>query len=129
MSDLLTKLEAIHFRFIEVGNLITDPDIIADMKRYVKLNKEYKDLQLIVDALNKYKNILGNIENSKEVIETETDREFVDMAKQEFDELLPEKEKMEEEIKVGEGDTVDVGTVLLIIEKQWQAPLLSLILK
>ena len=44
MNDLLQKLEAIHFRFIEVGTLIVDPDIIADMKRYVKLNKEYKDL-------------------------------------------------------------------------------------
>ncbi|TXB65197.1 peptide chain release factor 1 [Vicingus serpentipes] len=100
MSDLLNKLEAINIRYEQVSEQIVDPEVINDMKRYVKLNKEYKDLQLIVDALNKYKNILGNIENSKEVIETETDREFVDMAKQELDELLPEKEKMEEEIKV-----------------------------
>ena len=53
MSDLLHKLEAIHFRFIEVGNLITDPDIIADMPRYVKLNKEYKDLEIIDQTYKK----------------------------------------------------------------------------
>ncbi len=100
MSDLLNKLEAINIRFEQVSEQIVDPEVINDMKRYVKLNKEYKDLQIIVDALNKYKNIIGNIETSKEVIETETDREFVDMAKEELDKLLPEKEKMEEEIKV-----------------------------
>ncbi|MCB9361542.1 MAG: peptide chain release factor 1 [Flavobacteriales bacterium] len=100
MSDLLNKLESINIRFEQVSEQIVDPEVINDMKRYVKLNKEYKDLQIIVDALNKYKNIIGNIENSKEVIETETDREFIDMAKAELDELLPEKEKMEEEIKV-----------------------------
>jgi peptide chain release factor 1 len=100
MSDLLNKLESINIRFEQVSEQIVDPEVINDMKRYVKLNKEYKDLQIIVDALNKYKNIIGNIETSKEVIETETDREFIDMAKAELDELLPEKEKMEEEIKV-----------------------------
>lgn len=100
MSDLLNKLEAINIRFEQVSEQIVDPEVINDMKRYVKLNKEYKDLQVIVDALNKYKNIIGNIETSKEVIETETDREFIDMAKAELDELLPEKEKMEEEIKI-----------------------------
>jgi peptide chain release factor 1 len=100
MSDLLNKLEAINIRFEQVSEQIVDPEVINDMKRYVKLNKEYKDLQIIVNALNKYRNIIGNIETSKEVIETETDREFVDMAKMELDELLPEKEKMEEEIKV-----------------------------
>ena len=100
MSDLLNKLEAINIRFEQVSEQIVDPEVINDMKRYVKLNKEYKDLQIIVDALNKYKNIIGNIETSKEVIETETDREFIDMAKAELDELLPEKEKMEEDIKI-----------------------------
>jgi peptide chain release factor 1 len=100
MSDLLNKLESINIRFEQVSEQIVDPEVINDMKRYVKLNKEYKDLSIIVNALNKYKNIIGNIETSKEVIENETDREFVDMAKAELDELLPEKEKMEEEIKV-----------------------------
>jgi len=47
MSDLLSKLEAIHYRFVEVGKMITDPDIISNMERYVKLNKEYRDLELL----------------------------------------------------------------------------------
>lgn len=99
MSDLLNKLEAINIRYEQVSEQIVDPEVIADMKRYVKLNKEYKDLQEIVNAYKTYKNIIGNIETSKEVIKTETDKEFVDMAKMELDELLPEKERMEEEIK------------------------------
>ncbi|MCB0408705.1 MAG: peptide chain release factor 1 [Flavobacteriales bacterium] len=100
MSDLLNKLEAINIRYEQVSEQIVDPEVIADMKRYVKLNKEYKDLQEIVNAYKTYKNIIGNIETSKEVIKTETDKEFVDMAKMELDELLPEKERMEEEIKI-----------------------------
>lgn len=100
MSDLLNKLEAINIRYEQVSEQIVDPEIISDMKRYVKLNKEYKDLQVLVDAYNKFKNIVGNIETSREVINNETDREFIDMAKMELDELLPQKEKMEEEIKV-----------------------------
>lgn len=100
MSDLLNKLEAINIRFDQVSEQIVDPEVINDMKRYVKLNKEYKDLTVIVEALKKYKNIIGNIANSKEVIETETDREFIDMAKEELDALLPQKSELEEEIKV-----------------------------
>jgi len=100
MSDLLNKLEAINIRYEQVSEQIVDPEVISDMKRYVKLNKEYKDLQEIVDTYKTYKNVLGNIETSKEVIQTETDKEFVDMAKMELDELLPKKEKMEEEIKI-----------------------------
>lgn len=100
MGDLLNKLEAINMRYEEVSEQIVDPEVISDMKKYVKLNKEYKDLKVIVDAYLSYKNVIGNIENSKEVIATETDKEFVDMAKMELDELLPQKEEMEEDIKL-----------------------------
>ena len=57
MEDLLKKLEAINYRFIEVGNLIVDPEIISDMARYVKLNKEYRDLEEIVQVYKVYKDI------------------------------------------------------------------------
>ena len=63
MQDLLKKLEAIQYRFAEVGTLIVDPDIISDMSRYVKLNKEYKDLEEIVSVYKEYKNVLENLEN------------------------------------------------------------------
>ena len=57
MQDLLGKLEAVNYRFIEVGTLIVDPDIISDMDRYVKLSKEYRDLEEVVIAYKEYKNI------------------------------------------------------------------------
>lgn len=99
MSDLLKKLEAISLRFDEVGKLITDPDIIADMKRYIKLNKEYKDLEEIVKVYKEYKNVIDNIESSKEMLEAEEDPEMKEMAKMELDELIPKKDEMDEEIK------------------------------
>lgn len=99
MSTLLKKLEAIYMRFQEIGEQIVDPEIIADMKRYVKLNKEYKDLEEIVEAYKKYKNVLENIASSKEMLKTETDKDFVDMAKDEIEALYDEQEQLEESIK------------------------------
>ncbi len=100
MSDLLQKLEAIHFRFIEVGNLITDPDIIADMKRYVKLNKEYRDLEVLDQIYKTYSNLLSNLKSARELLESETDEEMREMAKMEISELDEKRPLLEEEIKV-----------------------------
>lgn len=97
---LLERLEGIKLRFEEVGQLITDPDVIADMKRYVKLNKEYKDLEPIVETYKEYKNLLSNIESAKEIIATEKDDEMREMAKMELDELEPKVDSMEGEIKI-----------------------------
>ena len=97
---LLEKLEAINNRFKEVSQLITDPDIIADMKRYIQLNKEYKDLEEIVDAYNEYRNVIDNIKSSKEILSTEKDEEFREMAKMELEELSERKESLEENIKI-----------------------------
>lgn len=99
MNDLLQRLEAIQVRYKEVSELIVDPGVIADMKRYVALNKEYKDLQPLMDAHKEYANVLGNIESSKQVLATEKDEEFREMAKAELEELVPRKEKLEEDIK------------------------------
>ena len=100
MTDLLSKLEAIHFRFVEVGTKIVDPDIISDMERYVKLNKEYKDLEEIDTSYKAYKNLLDNIKSSRELLENETDAEMREMAKMEIEELEQKRPEMEEEIKV-----------------------------
>ena len=100
MNDLLQKLEAIYIRFVEVGKLIVDPDIISDMKRYVKLNKEYKDLEEIVVVYKKYKTILDNLNSSKVLLKDEEDAEMREMAKAEIDELENERPKLEEEIKL-----------------------------
>ncbi len=100
MEDLLNKLEAISMRYDEVSQLIVDPSVIADMDRYVKLNREYKELGEIVEAYKTYSNLISNIETSKEIIESEDDPEMKEMAKEELDELLPKKEAMDEEIKM-----------------------------
>lgn len=100
MNDLLQKLEAIHYRFLEVGKLIVDPDIIADMKRYVKLNKEYKDLEELDIIYKEFKDLTDNLASSKEMLAAETDPEMREMAKMEIDELETARPEMEEKIKM-----------------------------
>ncbi|MCJ8292586.1 MAG: peptide chain release factor 1 [Crocinitomicaceae bacterium] len=100
MNDLLQKLEAIHYRFIEVGTLIVDPDIIADMKRYVRLNKEYKELETLDKVYKEYKDLTENIENTRALLKEEEDPEMREMAKGEVDELETRRPVMEEEIKM-----------------------------
>jgi len=97
---ILEKLQGVKERFEEVGRLITEPDIIADMKRYVKLNKEYKDLEPIVEAYNEYKNVISNIDSAKAMLGEEKDPEMREMAKAELDELTERLPSMEEEIKM-----------------------------
>lgn len=98
-NTLLSKLEAIHYRFKEVGQLIVDPDIISDMNRYVKLNKEYKDLEELDKVYQEYKNVLENIASSRKLLAEEKDPEMREMAKMELDELENKRPEMEEEIK------------------------------
>lgn len=100
MSELLQKLSFIKERYDEVGKQIIDPDIIADMKRYIKLNKEYKDLEPIVEAYFEYKNIKENITSSKEIISNETDADFIQMAKDELSELEDRITVLDEGVKV-----------------------------
>lgn len=99
MEELLKKLDLILLRFEEVSTMITDPDIISDMSRYVKLNKEYKDLEEVVNAYKAYQNTVDNIKNTKELLATESDPEYREMAEMELDELNPKKEELEEKIK------------------------------
>ena len=84
---ILERLEGVKTRFIEVGDLLTQPDILSDMKKYVRLNKEYKDLLPIVESYERYKLALSNITSAKELLDTEKDEEMRDMAKAELDEL------------------------------------------
>jgi peptide chain release factor 1 len=96
---MLDKLEAIKERFEDVSQQLIQPDAMSDMKKYKTLNKEYKDLEKIVVEYKKYLSLLSNIENAKQVISTEKDEEFREMAKEELDELLPRQDEMEELIK------------------------------
>lgn len=97
---MLEKLEAIKLRRDDVERELTNPDVTQDMKRYAQLNKEYKDLGLIVDEYYKYKNVSSNIEANKNLLSEEKDQEMREMAKDELDELIPLKEEMEARIRL-----------------------------
>jgi peptide chain release factor 1 len=100
MSILLNKLEVIYKRWEEIGEQIVQPDVVADMKRYVRLNKDYKDLQPVVEAYKQYKNIVSNIENAKDILVKEKDEEFRLLAKEELTQLTSDYEEMEEKIRL-----------------------------
>lgn len=98
MADhsILNKYEAIQHRLDEVGQQITDPAVMTDMQRYIKLSQEYKRLESLVKAFKEYKNLVGNIESGKEMLAMESDEEIREMAKEEIEaseEQLPKKEK------------------------------------
>lgn len=99
-NTLLQRLEGLEHKFEEISTLITDPSVIADMKRYVKLNKEYRDLECIVSARKEYVRVLSNIAEAKSILETESDPEMREMAKMELEELEPQLPSMEENIKI-----------------------------
>ncbi|HDP74712.1 MAG TPA: peptide chain release factor 1 [Bacteroidales bacterium] len=99
-NTILRKLEGIRHKFEEIGQQITDPAVMADMKKFVALNKEYKQLEPVVEAYEKYKNVLSNIESSRQILANEKDEELREMAKLEMESLTQEQEKLEEEIKI-----------------------------
>jgi len=99
-KSLIPKLEAIKQRYNEVADLIIQPDIISDQKRYSSLNKEYSDLGKIVKVYDQYKGALDNIAESEEIIADGSDRDLVDMAKEEKLEAQAKLPGLEEELKV-----------------------------
>lgn len=99
-KSLIPKLEAIKQRYNEVADLIIQPDVISDQKKYSSLNKEYSDLGKIVHVYNQYKGALDNIAESEEIIADGSDRDLVDMAKEEKVEAQQKLPGLEEELKV-----------------------------
>ena len=97
---MIEKLEEIKHRFEEVAQLIVQPDIVTDMKKFGELNKEYKDLEKIVVKYNEFSDAKSNLENAKEVLTNEKDPDFREMAKTEIDELEPKISSLEEELKI-----------------------------
>ncbi len=95
-----SRLEGVKVRFDEVGQLITDPSILANMPRYIKLNQEYKQLEPVIEAYDAYGNLLSNIESAKEMLSEEKDVELREMAKEELDLYQQELIALEEKIKL-----------------------------
>ncbi|MDZ4059511.1 MAG: peptide chain release factor 1 [Bacteroidales bacterium] len=102
MSDnsLLSKLSGMKEKFEMLSQQISDPSVMSDMKRYVSLNKEYREIEPLVEAGEKYRILLGNLESAKEMLMVEKDEEMRDMAKEEVDKLEEEIPRLEEEIKL-----------------------------
>ncbi|HRR59193.1 MAG TPA: peptide chain release factor 1, partial [Paludibacteraceae bacterium] len=99
-NKLLSRLEGLVNRFKEISTLITDPSVIADMQRFVRLNKEYTHLGKIVAKRNEYHLLLSNLKEAKTILETENDPEMREMAKSEIEEIETKIEPLEEEIKI-----------------------------
>lgn len=98
-NEILLRLGAVKDHYTEIGKQIVDPEVIADMKHYVKLTKEYKDLEPVVTAYDSYKLLCENLDDANRIMRTEKDEEFREMAKVEISQLEDEKQKLETEIK------------------------------
>jgi peptide chain release factor 1 len=97
---ILERLEGVKLRFEEISQQLIDPEVTNDVKRYVKLTKEYRDLEPIIQTLEEYKNVLSNIDQAKDILANEKDEELREMAKSELDELTLKVEPLEESIKI-----------------------------
>jgi len=103
MSDvkmILEKLEGVKLRFEEIGQQITDPAVIADMKRFVQMNKEFRNLQPLVAAYDEFKNVNENLISSRQMLNEEKDDEMRDMAKAEIESLLKREDELVADIKL-----------------------------
>ncbi len=96
---MLEKLQIVKQRFDEVSDLIIQPSIISDQPRYIQLNKEYKDLRLLMDKREEYVTLTDNINEAEEIISDGSDAEMVEMAKMEMDDAKNRIPQLEEEIK------------------------------
>ena len=97
---MLEKLQIVKQRFDEVSDLIIQPDVILDQKRYVQLNKEYKDLRILMEKRELYVNYHNNMQESQEIIEDGSDAEMVEMAKMQLEEAKKAMPLLEDQIKL-----------------------------
>ena len=97
---MLEKLRALEEKFKELSNLIIQPDIMSDQKKYVKISKEYKDLKEIIDKKTEYENILKNIEEAGDIIKNEHDKEMLELANSEMVIYKENLVKLENQLKV-----------------------------
>ena len=98
--NILDKIDGLEAKFHEVSLLITDPAVIADQARYVRLNRDYHDLERVLEVAHRYKKAVTDLQDAKDLFFNETDPEMKEMAKAEIDELEPQIPKLEEELKL-----------------------------
>ncbi|MDY4042401.1 MAG: peptide chain release factor 1 [Marinifilaceae bacterium] len=98
--SLIEKLETFYIRFREIGQLITDPEVIQDMNRFVKLNKEYRDLEQVTAAGDELTAAVKSLEEAREILEMEEDKELREMAQAEMEELEAKIPELETKVKM-----------------------------
>ncbi len=96
---MIEKLEAIKQRWLELGEQLATPEVVNDHRKAAKISKKYKDLQVIVDAYEPYRGVMANIDENREILKTDPDPDFRDMAKAELEELLVQQTEMEEHLR------------------------------
>ena len=99
-SPLLQRLDGLDARFEEIGTLITDPAVIADMKRYVKLSREYKELETLLEATKQYRRLLGDIDEARSLLDSEADPDLREMAREQLDSATSRLPDAEEKIRL-----------------------------
>ena len=97
---MLEKLEAVYEHFKEIELLLSSPEVSSDMKRFTKLNKEYRDLEEVVEAYFEYKKLIDGINEARDILKNEKDKEMRDMAKEELELLEARQPELEEEIRI-----------------------------
>ena len=100
VNSLLEKLDGLKSRFEEVSLLVTDPNVIADQQRYVKLTREYRDLEHILQARKEYVEALSGRDEARELMQTESDPEMKEMAREQLQDCEARIPEIEEKIKV-----------------------------
>ena len=97
---MLEKLKLVENRFTEINELIIQPDIISDQKKYIQISKEYKEIKKIIEKGNEYKNILANKSEAQDIISNEDDKEMIEMAEMQLEEAENALPKIEEDLKL-----------------------------
>ncbi len=99
-NNILNRLDGLKLKFEEIGQQMTDPEVIGDMKKFVQLNKEYKELKPIIETSDRYRTAVNNLREAKDILANDKDEEMREMAREEVAELEPSIGKLEEEIKL-----------------------------
>ena len=99
-SSILMRLDGLKIKYEELGQKLTDPEVIADVKAFIQFTKEYKELEPIIETSERFRKAIQALADAKDILANEKDEEFREMARMEISELEPAIEQMEEEIKL-----------------------------
>lgn len=96
-NSILTRLDGLKLKYEEIGQKLTDPEVIADVKQFIQFNKEYRELEPIIEASERYRTAIANLAEAKDILANDKDEEMREMARGEIAELEPKIETLEEE--------------------------------